>query len=400
MGSNMDRRLVFGFMPSWGSTSSYNTDMVRKMAEAHTQSARTSLNWDNIEPNAPSGGQHTYDWSIFDAQIDLLMSYGIEPIETVVGVPWWARRIEWSGTATGGGSNYLDDANANFPSYNGRYEIQITSGTGQGQTRFIASSTSTRVSVRDAWTTPPASGSSYRIAGHAAFVMPEDTQSNRDSFDAFCRAIASRYQGEVRYYEFWNEPDGANMLFTANDYTKWLYIAHGAILGQNPGALLSIGGLQNSDMGYLRSIYTAISGLSDPEPDHYFDALAIHPYSPSDPPYDPPINYTSIQAFYDELVAHSDGNKSLWITEYGWSLDNITETRQDQCLSESIQWLTSADRYYVTVATLHVFADQPGLHWGVCQSDLTERPAYGTFRDYAAPRTPRSEVRGPAVSTV
>ncbi|MCL4535845.1 MAG: glycoside hydrolase family protein [Bacteroidetes bacterium] len=404
--SSIDRRLIFGFQPTWASSISspppdYDVLMVAKMAAAHVQSARCSLNWDVIEPNPPVGGQHTYLWSTFDAQTDLLVSYGIEPIETIVGTPWWAKYINKTGTATGGGTTYLDDARGGLGNNTyggGSYEIQITAGTGAGQARFIDTNTDTRVVIRGTWDTPPDASSTYRIAGHAAFIMPEDTQSNRDAFAAFCQAAAGRYQGKVRYYEFWNEPDLApTILFDVNEYAKWLGRACNSIKQGNANALLAIGGLTRSDMGYLRGVYSYIAGQGQ-DPDQYFDALALHPYTYA--PYNPPMNFTMVQDYYDELVNHENGDKTVWLTEYGgFDIGNVSEQQQSDLLLQCLQWMDSPVRHHVAVATYHLFADQPGLPRGVCTSDLTERVAYATFRDFASPRTPRSEVRGPAVSS-
>jgi len=400
----MDRRLIFGFLPSWHNLqeppNSYDQTAVDLMQAAHTQSARASLNWDVIEPNAPVGGQHTYQWSNFDQYMDLLVARKIEPIALVVGTPWWAKAISKTGTASSVGSNYLEDTSGGLGSFGGSYDIKVTSGANVEIHRIDHSDTTHVYLVAgDSWHFAQ-QGSSYEIGGHAAFVLPQEAY--RASFEAFCQAAASHYQGKIRYFEFWNEPDGAACasFFNAATYTSWLYSIHGAVTGQNPDALISVGGLVNSDMGYLRGIYTAIAGRPDTNPDHYFDALAIHPYPLGDPPYPTPMNYTSIQNFRNELISHGDGEKSLWVTEYGWDLDRISETQQDQYLSTSLDWLFSADRYYLTVATFHVFADQPGLHWGVCDSQLSRRAAYYSFQAYAQPRTPTWESKAPFVTLV
>ena len=420
----MDRRLIFGFLPTWhtditslppGYTNdSYDEAMVAMMRRtdggdnSHAQSCRISLNWDLIEPNAPVGGQHTYDWTTheFDKQVDLLVAHGIEPLALVIGTPWWAKAIDRTGTATGGGTDYLDDSAGGFLTFNGDYDIQITSGAGQGQSRHVDAGrrTDTRMYVTEAWLTPPAAGSGYQIGGHAAFVMPQE--AHRASFEAFCQAAASHYQGKIRYFEFWNEPDlgACTRFFNAATYTSWLHSAHGAIVGQNPDALVSIGGLLRADMGYLSGtggIYPTIAASADTNPDHYFDALAYHPYPPGQPPFDPPIRYSSFEAYRNELVSHGDGEKSIWITEYGWALGSvITEAVQRDYLSESLQWLYAAERYYVTLATFHVFADHAGPSFGVCTSALQPRLAYTWFRDYAAPRTPTWEIKAPFVTLV
>ncbi|MCL4459012.1 MAG: glycoside hydrolase family protein [Chloroflexi bacterium] len=395
----MDRRLIFGFMPSWGS-STYNADMVKKMADAHTQSARASFNWDLIEPNAPVGGQHTYIWTTFDAQVDLLLSYRIESIETVVGTPWWARHVYRQGTVTGAGTNYIDDANANFGTgtYNNWFEVRITGGTGAGQMKKIVDTQPTRLTIEGSWDIIPSADSTYIVIGHAAFVLPEETQSNIDSFNAFCQTMATRYSGKVRYYEFWNEPNQKpQMQFEHEEYTRWLGRAHTTIKQVDQNLLVSLGGLSGADTNFLGRVYDYIISTLGQNPDEYFDAVAIHPYGS-------PLDDTGIQNIYNQMSSHQDSEKSIWVTEYGWDLDplhgGISEQQQKDWLLQSLDILTSPTKSYVTAATFHLFADQPGLMWGVCHADLTERPAYGAFRDYAAPRTPRWESKAPVIQMV
>ncbi len=71
--------------------------------------------------------------------------------------------IEETGTATGGGSNYLSVASANSSWQDGRFGIMITSGTGSGQCANITGGTSTQYNVSPNWTTIPDSTSHYSI---------------------------------------------------------------------------------------------------------------------------------------------------------------------------------------------------------------------------------------------
>ncbi len=71
--------------------------------------------------------------------------------------------IEETGTATGGGSNYLSVASASSSLEDGRYGIMITSGTGSGQCANITGGTSTQYNVSPNWTTIPDSTSHYSI---------------------------------------------------------------------------------------------------------------------------------------------------------------------------------------------------------------------------------------------
>lgn len=75
------------------------------------------------------------------------------------------------GTATAGGSNYLDNTVKHWVTNQwANRTIAIMSGTGSGQTRTISSNTGTRVTVSSNWTTTPDSTSVYKIIGNTNMV--------------------------------------------------------------------------------------------------------------------------------------------------------------------------------------------------------------------------------------
>ena len=352
MPGSIDRRLLFGFLPTWSTdvnnpAPNYDADMATKMAGAHTQCARFSFNWDVIEPNAPVGGQHTYLWASFDAKVTLLTAHSIEPIGLIVGTPNWA-----------------NPGNPAAP----------------------------------------------------AFKLPDE--AHQVDLSAFCQALASRYTGSVRYYEFWNEPS-TGMSFDVNEYTKWLGRARQALTSPsgNPAAQVSLGGLDISSTAngdyqpdpartrtdYLQGVYDYIQGQGQ-SPDAYFDAIALHPYE-YQPRFlgIPPINIDGVEAHWQLMLSKGDGEKTVWVTEYGWDMNRFGTDEQAAWLVEALDLLAAGQRTYLVIATMHLFADHDlpaPLHYGVCYSNLTERPAYGAFRDYAAPRTPTWESKAPFVTLV
>ena len=119
---------------------------------------------DSISPPAtsPSGqSQHasnSYIWSNYTATA--LMSTAFE---------------KFTGTATGGGNNYLDDSNAKFcgggtncPCSLGScettaYGVEIIGGKGVGQYRLVSFFTQTRITVTKNWNTNPDATSTYEV---------------------------------------------------------------------------------------------------------------------------------------------------------------------------------------------------------------------------------------------
>jgi hypothetical protein len=104
-------------------------------------------------------------------------------------------------TATGGGDNYLDDAQANFPSGYGdpdRYGLEIIGGTGTGQYRLITDAQPTRLTVAINWLTNPDATSQYRIVSDCCNVIAENSEfyNQKIDFDGTvgvgCGTISSR----------------------------------------------------------------------------------------------------------------------------------------------------------------------------------------------------------------
>lgn len=78
-----------------------------------------------------------------------------------------------TGTATSGAATTLTNTGASFGATDGlvNYIVYITGGTGAGQSRYITANTSTVLTVDQAWTTNPASGSTYKVAHNAADLV-------------------------------------------------------------------------------------------------------------------------------------------------------------------------------------------------------------------------------------
>ena len=83
------------------------------IADLHGESHRYPIDWQYVEPNAPSGGVHQYDFSTYDAMYRADVAKGIRPLIFVTNAPsWaWASDIPRSGQPYGfpPGPDHLDD---------------------------------------------------------------------------------------------------------------------------------------------------------------------------------------------------------------------------------------------------------------------------------------------------
>jgi hypothetical protein len=61
------------------------------MVQGGLTSVRTDARWSTAEPDPPSAGQHTYDWSSFDTIVGNLAKYGLRWMPTLDYPPPWAQ---------------------------------------------------------------------------------------------------------------------------------------------------------------------------------------------------------------------------------------------------------------------------------------------------------------------
>ena len=155
-----------------------------------------------------------------------------------------------------------------------------------------------------------------------------------DSFDHFARyaaAFAQRYAGAVKALIIWNEPNlsfewGYRQVDPAA-YARLLRASYVQIKAANPDMLVLAGALAPTlekegsaaglnELDYLDAMYR--HGAGD-----VFDALAIHTYGFRDPPAAEPdrerLNFRRAELLREIMIAHGDGDKPAFITEFGWN---------------------------------------------------------------------------------
>ena len=151
-------------------------------------------------------------------------------------------------------------------------------------------------------------------------------QDHLDAWRAFVRETALHFKGRISVYEIWNEENHPGFWPNPNaaDYVPVLRAAYEEIKSVDPGARVCFGGTAGADSGFIDAAYRA--GAKD-----CFDILAIHPYCAPQPP----------EYFLDEalgrirgvMAKHGDADKSLWITELGWSTYTATLPEQNLLLA-------------------------------------------------------------------
>ena len=175
---------------------------------------------------------------------------------------------------------------------------------------------------------PPAWSRELPLEVTGSFAPPDDY----NDFGDFAAAVAERYNGRIRYYQLWNEPNGneewgQHQPVSPEQYTELLCIAYERIKEVNPGAVVLAGALTPTvaineanlnDLIFLERMYAA--GAAD-----CFDVMSAQGYGLWSGALDRRlkpnvINYPHNLYLRDVMVRHGDADKPIWISEMGWNV--------------------------------------------------------------------------------
>lgn len=176
--------------------------------------------------------------------------------------------------------------------------------------------------------------------------------ANPTHYANIMRELVRRHGNQVIAWEVWNEPNIER--FWANPdpiaYSNLLKAAYPAIKSQKGNAVVLGGSIATTDFSFLQGMYSQNAN-------HFYDALAIHPYVKGSP-LDCSIYLWSFSCGVEGLRAmmlHNRDYKPLWFTEFGWSSLTVGEFNQSQYLQESLGMLNKWD--FVPVATWYNLID-------------------------------------------
>jgi hypothetical protein len=164
---------------------------------------------------------------------------------------------------------------------------------------------------------------------------------NLEDFGRFCGAIAAHFEGRVKAYQVWNEPnlarEWANRRPDPAEYVELLKTCYVAIKNADPDAIVVSAGLAPTgtdndeampDDKYLRGMYE--SGALP-----YFDMLGLHApgfkappeLSPDEAAADPQYGgqrafaFRHVEDMRAIMVEYGDADKQVAIVEFGWTSD-------------------------------------------------------------------------------
>ncbi|WP_374222808.1 hypothetical protein [Williamsia sp. CHRR-6] len=242
--------------------------------------------------------------------------------------------------------------------------------------------------------------------------MAQTQPADPEEFGKFCGAVAARYRGRLAALEIWNEPNGT-LFFrpepNAGAYTAMVVSAYRRVKSGAPempvvvGALGPLTGTNSIGVAaveFVAQMYAA--GVAG-----HLDAMSFHPYDfgadlATGGLYDqsPCRQLIAIHAL---MAAHGDGEKKVWLTEYGApTVDAITPQRQaDLIVATARQWTevsyagpmfvygirddqaNSPDPEHNYGVATFAFAPKPAVEAvaGLVASPGAMRPEFALFRD-------------------
>ncbi len=303
---------------------------------------------------------------------------------TAIGFGWQKTRIPWAEVEPKKGEFQWEEADR---------VIQASNNAGL---KVIA-----RVDVAPAWARPDANphGPPLRYADYADFIY----------------ALVDRYRtgstnGRLHAIEVWNEPnlhkEWGNQPVNrqqAADYTRLLRGAYEAAKRADPNVTIISGSLSptgwNDDTArpddvYLHWLYQA--GAAS-----WFDALGVHgagygsapetvPMSVERYPH-PSFYFRRAEQLHDVMVEYGDGDKQIWMLEFGWTTDpinpsyawyRVTEEQKGEYLVRAYRLAKERWAPWIGVMALWTMPDprwtsrQEEYWWAILDPDGSERPSY------------------------
>jgi hypothetical protein len=236
---------------------------------------------------------------------------------------------------------------------------------------------------------------------------PPSTDAGKTAFHDFYKALSSRYCGRVKYYEFFNEPNGCSwMSCGCGDqtpaqkalYAFWLGQWYQAMREGCGDVVLAVGGLDcnwGSDPNnpapfcgpFVDQLYANGAGNS-------FDAVALHPYGYSGDlnvalSGNKVLNWHAIDLVTTSLASHGNAGKSLWLNEWGFNTSN--DALKASLVSAALTGIRGRtnvfEASYLTVTDLPDSARSPyglvSIVGAVANAQLQPRAAWTAFRDNA-----------------
>jgi hypothetical protein len=244
---------------------------------------------------------------------------------------------------------------------------------------------------------------------------PDNYQDYADFVGAFVTRYSSTSSiGRVNAVQMWNEQNlniewggAAINQQQAAEYVKLLKAGYEAAKAADPSVTVVTGGVAQTgtDNDQARPDDTYVQWMYDAGAKPYFDVLGAHGHGYKAPPTVSPDEaeanpsygghrffvFRRVEDMRKIMEANGDGNKQIWLLEFGWTSDTVHEAYAWHRVSEdekgdnlvgAYQWAAKNWAPWIGVMCLWTMPD-PGwapqdekFWWAILNPDGTSRPAY------------------------
>ncbi len=198
-----------------------------------------------------------------------------------------------------------------------------------------------------------------------------------DGWENYCRTFADRYQGRIKAYQIWNEPnltrEWGNRPPDAGEYVELLRVCSEAIRAVDPGAILISAGLAptgnydataHRDDIFLREMY-------ENDFQQYIDVVGVHAPGFSEPSYGPDDaerdgrqrwqSFRRPEDLRKIMIEYDDAARQMAILELGYTTNiedivyswfAVTEEQQAEYTVEAYRYIAEHWRPWVGLVTL------------------------------------------------
>ena len=220
--------------------------------------------------------------------------------------------------------------------------------------------------------------------------------ANPITYAKFAAAAVGRYKSYgVRDWEIWNEPNVGyrfNGKADAAFYTRMLKDSYSAIKRVDSSAVVITGGTSPastdgnnySPADFIKALYNHGAG-------GWFDAVGAHPYTyPISPAKSTSTDaWGQMSATHKLMADHGDGNKQIWVTEYGAPTDGpdpakrVSEAEQAQMATDSIgifhgySW--GGPFFWYNYMNSGSDTSSSENFYGLVAADGSQKPSYAAF---------------------
>ena len=253
-----------------------------------------------------------------------------------------------------------------------------------------------------------------RAEGNAGGTLaPPD---NLDDYGDFVEAVVRRYQGRIRVYQIWNEPniypEWGERPVSPEEYTELLKVGYTRVKEVCPECIVLSGALAQTiplgprdlnDFIFLQRMYDAGAG-------DYFDVLAMQGYGlwsgPTDRRMRPRVlNFSRPLYLREIMVSNGDAAKPIWITEMNWNAPppdlpdkpygSVTLDQQARYAVLAYQraqrewpWMGVVNFWFFKRAT-DTEQDQAMYYFRMVEPDFSPMPVYYALSEFTHSGEPR-----------